>query len=87
MQSCLRSRTPSDAKRFIYVGNGNKVPVEAIGVFRLKLESGCFLDLEETYYVPSFRWNLIFVSRLDKSSYLCSFENGKVKLFHDIGWI
>ena len=40
MQGCLRSRIPSDAERFINMGDGNKVRVEAIGVFRLKLESG-----------------------------------------------
>ena len=40
MQGCLRSRIPSDAERFINMGDGNKVRVEAIEVFRLKLESG-----------------------------------------------
>ena len=44
-----------DAERFIYMGNCNKALVEAIGLFRLQLESGCYLDLDETFYVPSFR--------------------------------
>ena len=35
MQGCLRSRVPIDAKRFIYMGNGNKALVEVIGLFRL----------------------------------------------------
>ena len=81
MQGCLRSRVPIDAKRFIYMGNGNKALVEAIALFRLQLESGCYLDLDETFYVPSFRYNWVFISHLDKSSYSCSFGNGKNSLF------
>ena len=37
---------PIDAERFIYMGNSNKAPVEAIGLFRLHLESGCYLDMD-----------------------------------------
>ena len=32
MQGCLRSRMPTDAKRYIYVGNDNKVAIKAIGL-------------------------------------------------------
>ena len=70
-----------DAERFIYMGNSNKALVDAIGLFRVQLESGCYLDLDETFYVSPFRWNLVFVSHLDKSSYSCSFGNGKMSLF------
>ncbi|RVX07895.1 Retrovirus-related Pol polyprotein from transposon TNT 1-94 [Vitis vinifera] len=76
MQGCLRSRMPTDGERYIYVGNGNKATVKAIGLFILQLDSGCTLDLEETFVVPSFRQNLIFVSCLDKFGYCCSFGNG-----------
>ena len=55
MQGCLNCRKPSDAERFIYVGNGKSVEVEAIGTFRLLLKTGYYLDLNETYIVPSFR--------------------------------
>ncbi|KAL6315251.1 hypothetical protein AAG906_000330 [Vitis piasezkii] len=40
---CLRSRMATDGERYIYVGNGNKATVKAIGLFRLKLDSGCSL--------------------------------------------
>ncbi|RVX03812.1 Retrovirus-related Pol polyprotein from transposon TNT 1-94 [Vitis vinifera] len=43
MQGCLRSRMPTDGERYIYVGNGNKAAVKAIGLFRLQLDSGCSL--------------------------------------------
>ena len=57
---------PTDGERYIYVGNGNKATVKAIGLFRLQLDSRCTLGLEETFVVPSFRRNLIYVSCVDK---------------------
>ena len=58
MQGCLSCRKPNDDERYIFVGDGKKVEVEAIGTFRLLLKSGTYLDLNETYVVPSFRRNL-----------------------------
>ena len=80
MQGCLSYRKPSDAERCIYVGDGQSVEVEAIGHFRLLLKSGYFLDLIDTFIVPSFRRNLISVSVLDKSGYCCSFGNNRFAL-------
>ncbi|KAK9690503.1 hypothetical protein RND81_09G132700 [Saponaria officinalis] len=75
MQGCLKHRRPIDGERYIYVGNSKSVEVDAIGTFRLLLRTGLYLDLEDTFVVPSFRRNLISVSLLDKSGYSCSFEN------------
>ncbi|CAJ2653575.1 unnamed protein product [Trifolium pratense] len=83
MQGCLWSRPPSDAKRFIYVGDGNKVAVEAIGTFRLLLKTDFHLDLVETFVAPSIRRNLISISILDKFGYTCSFGNNKFSLSYD----
>lgn len=80
LQGCLWSRPPSDAERFIYVGDGNKVAVEAIGTFRLLFKTGCYLDLFETYVAPSIRRNLISISVLDKFGFSCSFGNNKFSL-------
>ena len=66
---------PTDGERYIYVGNGNKAAVKVIGLFRLQLDSGCTLDLEDTFVVPLFRRNLIYVSCLDIFRYCCSFRN------------
>ena len=66
---------PTDSERYIYVGNGNKAVVKAIGFFILQLDSKCTLDFEETFVVPSFRRNLIYVSCLDIFRYCCSFRN------------
>src|SRR5204863_9576905 len=80
MQDCLRSRMPIDGERYIYVGNGNRAAVEAIGVFRIPLCTGMYLDLEETFVVPSFRRNLISISSLDLSGYSGSFGNGRFSI-------
>nr|KYP31559.1 Retrovirus-related Pol polyprotein from transposon TNT 1-94 [Cajanus cajan] len=80
---CLWSRPPSDNERFIYVGDGNKVTVEAIGTFRLQLKTGFHLDLFETFVVPSFRRNLISISSLDKFGFSCSFGNNKFRLYQN----
>ena len=49
---------PSDDDRFIFVGDDKRVAEEAIGTFRLKLKTGFYLDLFETFVVLSFRRNL-----------------------------
>ena len=83
MQGCLSCRKPNDSERYIYVGDGKKVKVEAIETFRLFLKSGTYLDLNETYVVPSFRRNLVSISILDKFGYTCSFGNNKFSLFQN----
>ncbi|KAB5519853.1 hypothetical protein DKX38_024172 [Salix brachista] len=80
---CLSCRKPNDVERYIYVGDSKTVDVEAIGKFRLLLNTKLYLDLNETFIVPSFRQNLISISALDKSGYSCSFGNGKFSLFYD----
>ena len=79
LQGCLWNGIdpPSDDERFIFVGNG------AIGTFRLQLKTGFYLDLFETFVVPSFRWNLISISSLDKFGFSYSFRNNKVSLYQN----
>ena len=45
MQGCLNYQPLNDGERYIYVGDDNKVPVEAIGRFRLLLRTGFFLSV------------------------------------------
>ncbi|XP_060960785.1 uncharacterized protein LOC133031320 [Cannabis sativa] len=80
MHGCLSYRKPNDAERSIYVGDGKSVNVEAIGNFRLLLSTGYYLDLIDTFVVPSFRQNLVSVSCLDKLGYCCSFGNNYFSL-------
>ena len=51
------------------MGNRNKAHVEAIGTYRLILDSGYHLDLFQTLYVPSISRNLVSVSKLDQAGY------------------
>ena len=81
MQGCLSCRKPNDGERYIFVGDGKKVEVEVIRTFRLLLKSGTYLDLNETFVVPSFRRNLISIFVLDKFGYTCSFGNNKFSFF------
>lgn len=72
---------PNNTKRFIYVGNGNKALVEAIGLYRLYLEFCWYMKLDETYYVSPIGGNLISISCLDIVGSFYSFRNGKFNLF------
>ena len=63
------------------MGNRVKAPVEAVGTYRLILDSGRHLDLVETYYVPSLSRNLVSLSKLDKTGYSFNFGNGCFSLF------
>ena len=83
MQGCLWIRLPSDDERFIFVGDDKKVAVEAIGTFRLQLKTEFYLDLFETFVVPSFRRDLISIFSLDKFGFSCSFGNNKVSLYQN----
>ena len=83
MQGCLSCRKPNDGERYIFIGNGKKVEVEAIGIFRLLLKSGTYLDLNETFFVPSFQRNLVSIDVLDKFGYFYSFGNNKFILFQN----
>ena len=80
MQGCLSYQKPIDSERWIYVGDGKSMEVEAIGHFRLLLCTSFYLDLKDTFVVPSFRRNLVSVSYLDKLGYLCSFGNNVFRL-------
>ena len=57
--------------------------MEAIGTFRLQLKTGFYLDLFDTFVVPSFGHNFISISSLDKFGFLYSFGNNKVSLYQN----
>ncbi|KAL4010594.1 hypothetical protein IC575_030095 [Cucumis melo] len=63
------------------MGNRVKVPAEAVGTYRLTLDTGHHLDLFDTFYVSSISRNLISLSKLDTSSYYFKFGNECFSLF------
>ena len=64
LQGLQNLRKPMGSEKIILSGNKMGSHVEAIGTCYLTLNSGFVLELEKTFYVPSFSRNLISVSRL-----------------------
>lgn len=74
MQGCPNYRKLTDAKRNIFVG-GKSVAVQAIWHFRILLSTGFYLDLKDTFIVPSFRLKFGFNFFVGQTSFSCSFGN------------
>ena len=66
----------------ILSGNKMRLHVETIGTYKLALSSGFILELEKTFYVPSFSRNLILVSRLVPLGYSFNFFDLSLSLFY-----
>ena len=56
--------------------------MEAIGTCNLVLSSNFILELENTFYVPSFSRNLISISRLVPLGFSFNFSNSSFSLFN-----
>lgn len=80
MQGYLSTRKPKESERFVYIGNRLKAEVVAVGTYRLILETGHQMDLENTFYVPSISRNLVSLSKLDRVGYSVLFNCGKLNL-------
>ena len=63
------------------MGNKVKVPMEALGTYRLIFDIGFYLDLMDTFYVPSISKNLVSLSKLDVVEYSFKFGNGCFSLY------
>ncbi|GJR43157.1 retrotransposon protein, putative, ty1-copia subclass [Tanacetum coccineum] len=59
----------------LYVGDGHRAAVEAIGEFHLCLPSGLVLILHNCHYAPSITRGIISVSLLYKDGFVNRFEN------------
>ena len=64
LQGMQNLRKPMGSEHCIYSGSKMSSCVEAIGTCSLVLSRGFILELEKTFYVPSFSKNLISISRL-----------------------
>ncbi|XP_019434517.1 PREDICTED: uncharacterized protein LOC109341142, partial [Lupinus angustifolius] len=71
----ITTRTTRPNEKFVFMGNRVKVPVEAVGTYRLILDTGHHLDLFETLYVPNISRNLVSLSKLDVAGYSFKFGN------------
>ena len=67
----------------MYMGDSTKVKVDFLGVVRLQLSIGNFLELQDVAYIPSIRRNLISMPILGRLGYSFLFGIGKIKLYRD----
>ena len=67
-------RKSVSSEQFILFGNKMGSHVEAIGTCYLNLNGGFVLELQKTFYVPSFSRNLISISRLVPFGYSFHFS-------------
>ena len=81
MHGFLTTRTINPNEKFFFMGNKEKVPVEAVGTYRLILDIRYHLDLMDTFYIPSITRNLISLSKLHVVRYSFKFGNGCFSLF------
>ena len=80
MKGFTNKWSPKESERTLRVANNAEAEVTFIGYVSLNLESGFTLVLNNTFYVPSFRMNLISIPLLDKLGYCVTFGNFGVNL-------
>ena len=66
LQSLHKSRELVDEEYTKVFGTGARVSTRAVGEAMLQFATNKFLILRDVYFIPSFRRNLIFVSRLNE---------------------
>ncbi|GJR03257.1 zinc finger, CCHC-type containing protein [Tanacetum coccineum] len=64
----------------LYVGDGHRAAVEAIGSYHLCLPSGLVLVLHNYHYAPSITRGIISVSRLYDDGFINRFENNTISV-------
>ena len=81
MQRFLSTQTIKPNEKFFFIGNKVKVPVDVVGTYRLILDTEFYLDLIDTFYVPSISRNLVSLSKLDVAGYSFKFRNDCFSLY------
>ncbi|GKC33453.1 retrotransposon protein, putative, ty1-copia subclass [Tanacetum coccineum] len=64
----------------LYVGNGQRAEVEAIGSYHLSLPSGLVIVLNNCHYAPSITRGIISVSRLYDDGYVSRFMDNSIQV-------
>ncbi|GJU10001.1 hypothetical protein Tco_1132397 [Tanacetum coccineum] len=59
----------------LYVGNGMRATVEAIGGLDLVLPSGLIIVLHKCHFAPTITWGIVSISRLVNNGYIHTFTN------------
>ena len=77
LQMLSSSRELADGDVTLRVGNGEIVSAKAVGVARLDFRNK-FLVLNNVYFIPGFRRNLISISMLHEQLFRVSFYNNEI---------
>ncbi|XP_012850957.1 PREDICTED: uncharacterized protein LOC105970669 [Erythranthe guttata] len=80
LQGFLTTQKPEESEKYICMGNRVKSKVAFVGTYRLILETGHKMDIENTFYVPSFSRNLVSLSKLDVCGYSSLIDCGKRRI-------
>ena len=83
IQGFINRRKLNQDESRLTVGNNEKVYVVFVGDVIFILYSGFRLMFKDTFYVPSFRRNLVSVSCLDKYDYSFEIKSNVISLFLD----
>ena len=81
IQGFINRRKPNQDESKLTVGNNEKADVVFVGDVILILDSGFKLMLKDTFYVPSFKRNLVSVSCLDMYDYSFEIKSNVISLF------
>ncbi|GJV53856.1 zinc finger, CCHC-type containing protein [Tanacetum coccineum] len=82
-QGLRGSKKPKSGALNLYVGNGHRAVVKAIGSFNLRLPNGLVIVLDNCHYAPSIARGIILVSHLNDNGFVNCFENGGISVSKD----
>ncbi|GJR67073.1 retrotransposon protein, putative, ty1-copia subclass [Tanacetum coccineum] len=77
-QGLRRSKKLKPGALSLYVGDGHRAAVEAIGNYHLELPSGLVIVLNNCHYAPSITRGVISVSRLFDDGFINRFDDNNV---------
>ena len=69
MQIVISRRSPINFEQYMYIGDDTRVKVDFLGVVRLQLSIGNFLELKDVAFIPLIKRNVISVLILDILGY------------------
>ncbi|CAL2278472.1 unnamed protein product [Prunus armeniaca] len=87
LQGFKTKRVPNKDDLKVFVGNGERVRVDFVGLASLELESGLILELVDVVYVPSMTRNLLSVSKLVKPNLQFEFNESSFSIFRNKSFI
>ena len=52
MQTVISKKNPTSLEQYVYMGDGTRVQVDFLGIIRMQLSIGNFLELQDVAYIP-----------------------------------